>query len=443
MYYKLYMSDVVIKVENLSKVYKLYNNPADRLKEALNPFRKKYHHDFYAVKDVSLEIKKGETIGIIGKNGSGKSTLLKVLTGVLTSSSGLYYVKGKISSLLELGTGFNPELSGMENVYFNGAILGFTKDEMDSRLEDILDFADIGEFVGQPVKTYSSGMQVRLAFAVAISVDPDILVVDEALAVGDIRFQQKCFRKFREFQKKGKTIVFVSHDVGAVVNYCDRAIWLLNGGVYRIGKPHVVVREYASYMYYGMEQEKNGEEERIRHNEKINISMEKAAGEIKNLNLESVDGCSFFGEGGATIKRVGLYSANTGEKIKIFKGGEIVDFCLELEILQDIENPIVGFIVKDEKGNAILGMNSYLAGAKLRKFQKGERLMADFKFTFPSLKNGCYMFSPAIADGTQDNHVQHCWVHDGYVVQVISREDSSRMGWYLVLNDSNISIFNI
>ncbi len=189
-----------IEVSSLCKIYHLYNTPIDRLKEALNPWRKKYHQDFYALKDVSFEVKKGDTIGIIGQNGSGKSTLLKILSNVLTPTSGDIKVKGRVSSLLELGSGFNPELTGIENVYFNGTLLGFTRQEMDTKLDDILSFADIGEFVRQPVKTYSSGMQVRLAFAVAINVNPEVLIVDEALAVGDIRFQQKCFRKIDEIR---------------------------------------------------------------------------------------------------------------------------------------------------------------------------------------------------------------------------------------------------
>ena len=203
--------EVVIKIENLSKVYKLYNSPVDRLKESLHPLRKQYHHDFYALNNVSFEIKKSESVGIIGKNGSGKSTLLKILTGVLTPTSGTVKVNGKVSALLELGAGFNPELSGIENVYFNGMLMGYTREDMAERLDEILSFADIGNFVHQPVKTYSSGMFVRLAFAVAINVDPDILIVDEALAVGDIKFQRKCFLKIEELRKSNKSILFVSH----------------------------------------------------------------------------------------------------------------------------------------------------------------------------------------------------------------------------------------
>ena len=233
-------SNIAISVKNLTKLYKLYNKPIDRLKEALSPFRRKYHRDFTALNDISFEIKKGETIGIIGKNGSGKSTLLKLLTGVVTPSSGTVITNGKISALLELGAGFNPNFTGIENVYFNGSIMGFTKEEIDERIATILEFADIGEFVNQPVKMYSSGMFVRLAFSLAINVDPDILIVDEALAVGDSRFQLKCFQKFEDFRKAGKTLIFVSHGMADVVRSCKRAIWINEGVLCEDGDAKIV-----------------------------------------------------------------------------------------------------------------------------------------------------------------------------------------------------------
>lgn len=431
------MLDVVIKIESLSKVYKLYNDPVDRMKEALNPFRKSYHRDFFALKDVSFEVKKGETIGIIGKNGSGKSTLLKVLTGVLTPSDGFYRVEGKVSSLLELGAGFNPELSGLENVYFNGAILGFTKEEMDQKLDAILEFADIGEFIGQPVKNYSSGMQVRLAFAVAISVDPDILIVDEALAVGDMRFQQKCFRKFREFQKNGKTIIFVSHDIGSVTNYCDRAIWLLDGGIYRAGDPDKVTREYTSYMYYGLEDGNDNKDA------KIDNCSGNVGGRVEDLglDLESVVGCSSFGEGGAKIKRVGLYSTENGEKIKVFKGGERVSFNAEIEVLDGNSSPILGFFVKDRYGNGLFGLSSALMNKELRTLEKGEQIIVAFEFDFPLLKNGDYSFTVAISEGTQDNHVPLCWIHDAYIVKIANSDDGhANLGNYFLLKNGTINL---
>ena len=240
--------DIAIRIEHLTKIYKLYDSPQDRLKESLHPLRKKYHHDFYALNDVNFEVKKGETVGIVGRNGSGKSTLLKVITGVLTPSSGSATVTGKVSALLELGAGFNPELSGIENVYFSSTLMGYSKEETDARLDDILSFADIGEFVYQPVKTYSSGMFVRLAFASAISVEPDILIVDEALSVGDARFQLKCFKTLNRIQENGKTILFVSHDLGSVKRMCTHALLLEQGQIVMQGIPNDVANIYSKLM---------------------------------------------------------------------------------------------------------------------------------------------------------------------------------------------------
>jgi ABC-type polysaccharide/polyol phosphate transport system ATPase subunit len=238
--------DIAIKVENLTKIYKLYNSSVDRLKEALSPIRRKYHHDFHALHDVSFEIRKGESVGIIGKNGSGKSTLLKILTGVLTPTSGTVQVDGNLSALLELGAGFNPELTGIENVYYNGMLLGYTREEMDARRDDILSFADIGEFVYQPVKTYSSGMFVRLAFSVAVQVEPEILFVDEALSVGDVFFQQKCIRKITAFQNAGGTTIFVSHDMNAVKSLCSRSILMHCGSIVEFGSAAEMSDLYSS-----------------------------------------------------------------------------------------------------------------------------------------------------------------------------------------------------
>ena len=225
------MSKSVICVKGLSKVYKLYRENIDRLKETINPFGKKYHSDFYALNDVSFEIKKGESVGIIGKNGAGKSTLLKIIAGVLSASEGSVEVDGKIASLLELGAGFNPEYTGMENIYLQGTLMGYTHDEMEAKVEAILAFADIGEFIHQEVKMYSSGMFARLAFAIVVHVDPDILIVDEALSVGDFAFQYKCFEKFQSFQKQGKTILFVSHSAQQISQYCNKAILIHNGAL--------------------------------------------------------------------------------------------------------------------------------------------------------------------------------------------------------------------
>lgn len=238
----------VIRADHLSKVYKLYDRSIDRLKESLHPFRRIYHHDFHALKDVSFEIKKGETFGIIGKNGSGKSTLLKIIAGVLTPSSGALEVRGKVSALLELGIGFNPDMTGRENIYFGGTIMGYSRDEMDAKVDDILSFADIGDFIHQPMKTYSSGMFVRLAFAVATKVDPEILVIDEALSVGDMFFQSKCTLLMKRMIDSGVTLLYVSHDTSSVTNLCKRAIYLENGIVKAIGDALSVTDQYLKDM---------------------------------------------------------------------------------------------------------------------------------------------------------------------------------------------------
>lgn len=245
------MSDIAIKIDNLSKVYRLYEKPIDRMKESLSISKKKYSKEHYALKNITFNVRKGESIGIIGKNGSGKSTLLKIITGVLTQSSGEIKVDGKIAALLELGAGFNPEYTGIENIYLNGTMMGYTKEEMEKRVKPIVEFADIGQFINQPVKTYSSGMFARLAFAVAINVEPEILIVDEALSVGDTRFQIKCIDKMKELKENGTTILFVSHATEQVKRFCNRAVWINNGEMMDIGESSEIIDKYESYMLYG------------------------------------------------------------------------------------------------------------------------------------------------------------------------------------------------
>lgn len=238
------MDNIAIKVENVTKIYKLYDKPSDRLKESLGLTHKKCYVEHYALDQVNIEVRRGETVGIIGTNGSGKSTILKIITGVLNPTSGNIVINGRISALLELGAGFNMEYTGIENIYLNGTMIGFSKEEIDAKLQDILDFADIGDFINQPVKTYSSGMFVRLAFAVAINIEPEILIVDEALSVGDVFFQAKCYRKFEEFKEQGKTILFVSHDLSSISKYCDRVVLLNKGKKLAEGEPKEIVDLY-------------------------------------------------------------------------------------------------------------------------------------------------------------------------------------------------------
>lgn len=417
----------IIQVKNITKVYKLYKDPKDRLKEALHPMRKKYHEDFYALRDISFEIKKGETVGIIGKNGSGKSTLLKILTGVLTPSSGNCKISGKIASLLELGAGFNPELSGLENVYFNGSVLGYSREEMEQKLSEILDFADIGEFIYQPVKTYSSGMFVRLAFSVAINVEPEVLIVDEALSVGDMRFQLKCFRKLEEIKSRGTTILLVTHDTGTVQNQCDRAIWINEGNLKEVGEPESVCKHYMSFMAYGEETKIAGGNSVEKNPPQSPFNKEEEV-EEKNIPWQSLKGCESFGEGGAEIMAVAFYRKDSGEKITVLEGGEEVCLSVKISGKKDLEQPIVGFYFSDQKGNNIFGTNTFLKTFNLVKVTKNTERIIRFSFEAPLLLNDQYSLTIAIANGTQSNHIQHHWVHDVLNIQYQSSEIEARHG---------------
>ena len=327
------MSDV-ITVKNLSKVYKMYEKPSDRIKEALFPktFGKKIK-DFYALRDISFSVEQGETVGIIGKNGSGKSTLLKILTGVINESGGEKSVRGKVSALLELGAGFNPEYTGIENIYLNGTIMGFTREQMNEKLDDIINFAEIGDFISRPVKNYSSGMFVRLAFAVAINVSPEILIVDEALAVGDYRFQAKCYNKFEELKKQGKTILFVTHDVDAVRRFCTRAIWIDCGKIIMDGGAREVTSKYMEFITgSGKDAEKcvSGEGEK----------PEKS--EFNPINR--------FGSHTGSIKAVRI--SNGVRECEVFSEGETVRIELELDIPEgaDVKNVGAAVSIKDKNG---------------------------------------------------------------------------------------------
>ena len=324
--------NIAIKVDNLTKTYHLYDKPQDRLKEALNPFKKSYHHDFYAMSDVSFEVKKGETVGILGRNGAGKSTLLKMITGVLTPTSGTIEVKGKIASLLELGAGFNPEMTGLENIYLNGTLMGFTKEEMDTKVDDIIHFADIGEFIYQPAKMYSSGMYARLAFAVSINVEPDILIVDEALSVGDIKFQIKCINKFKELQEKGITILFVSHDIFTVRSFCNKAVWLHNGTVKEVGDVTEVSAHYNEFMY-------EGEKKAVEKEKKTSIHIKK-----------EFDAINRWGEKEGIIEYVEILNAE-GKQQDIFVLNETILVKMIVDTASiDTDHLSFAISVKDKNG---------------------------------------------------------------------------------------------
>ena len=396
----------IIKVKNLVKTYKMYEKPIDRLKEVINP-KKVLHKDFYALKDISFTISKGETVGIIGKNGSGKSTLLKILTEVLTPTSGEASVEGKVSALLELGAGFNPEYTGIQNIYLNGSVLGFDKKEIDNKLQEILDFAELGDFIHQPVKTYSSGMFVRLAFAVAINVDPDILIIDEALSVGDIRFQQKCFRKIEEFKKK-KTVIFVSHDMSTIINHCERAIWINEGELLADGDPIELSKRYRAFMM-NLDSEiinyENDEEESVRD---------------EGINFNSVANLEMFGDLKAEITGVSLQDVNTEQMLTVVEPQQKVRLLIKCKLNEKIDEAlIVGFTIRDRLGNIVTQSNSYALNSPVNP--KNRHFVSSFEFEIPNLTVGTYTISPAIASGIQEDHMQHCWIHDAVLFEVVNK----------------------
>lgn len=419
-------NDIAIQINNLTKIYKLYDDPFDRLKESLSPFRKKYHREFHALENVSIEIKKGETLGIIGKNGAGKSTLLKILTGVLTQTSGSIEINGMVSALLELGAGFNPELSGFENVFFSGMILGYSREEMKEKIDDILSFADIGEYVYQPVKTYSSGMFARLAFAVAVNVDPDILIVDEVLSVGDMRFQQKSIRKMNEFRENGKTILFVTHDNGVVNKFCTRVIWLNDGKILKDGTPEKVTKNYTSYMVYGLDTIQGS-----------SCKIEEARKKESDIQWSDTSQHESFGQGNAKIYNVALCDEKN-TNINIVEQNQKVNFYARIKVFEDLYDVAVGITIKDRLGNNIFTVNSYLYNSPISKLEKNYDGRVRIGFTFPKLAVGLYSISVAIAEGTQMTHVQQDWVHDALFIDVISSDGLDGTGCILAIPTGSV-----
>lgn len=326
-----------IEVNNLTKIYRLYTSPRDRLREIISLNGKKFHHEFYALNDVSFNIEKGQTVGIIGQNGSGKSTLLKIICGVLQPTSGSVRANGRLSALLDFGAGFNPEFTGRENVYMNGALVGFSREEMDQRFPDIEAFADIGEFIGQPVRTYSSGMYVRLAFAAAVSIDPEILVVDEALSVGDIFFQHKCIAKMESFRAEAKTVLLVTHDVNLVKSFCSTAFFLNEGKILNYGDPEYVTEQYLMLM-------------RQKQTEHASSEFQVAMKAVTKLPEAKVS----FGSGAGRILDVRILDKEFRETVAFLAGDEIV---IQVEAMFDakVKKPNIGFVLRDEQGYNIYG----------------------------------------------------------------------------------------
>lgn len=403
-----------IQVKHLSKMYKLYNRPSDRLKESLGLSRKKNYQERYALTDVNFEIKKGETVGIIGTNGSGKSTILKIITGVLNPTAGEVKVDGRISALLELGAGFNMEYTGIENVYLNGTMMGFSEKEIEARLEEILAFADIGEYVHQPVKTYSSGMFVRLAFAVAINIDPEILIVDEALSVGDVFFQAKCYRKFEEFKKAGKTILFVSHDLGSITKYCDRAILLNQGNKIYEGTPKEAVDIYKKVLVhqYDPSAPETGSQSGDTENWKDSVTANPQLLEYGEKSAEIVDYAILDEQGRIT---------------NILMKGTEFSVRMKVAFHEEIKEPIYAFTVKNLQGIEITGTNTLYEKADVQGKRAGESQEVTFTQRL-DLQGGEYLLSLGCTGYRNGEFTVFHRLYDVCSLTVIS--DRNTVGYY-------------
>lgn len=406
--------DSVIEIKNISKIYNLYNKPSDRLKEALFS-RKSRHTEFAALNDVSFNVNKGEILGIIGKNGSGKSTILKIITSVLTPTSGECIVKGKIAALLELGAGFNMEYTGIENIYLNGQMIGFSKEEMDKKLQAIIDFADIGEHIYQPVKTYSSGMFARLAFSVAISVDPDILIVDEALSVGDVFFQNKCYRRFEEFRERGKTILFVTHDMGSVIRYCNRCVLLNAGKKVAEGKPQEMVDLYKRIMVGQW----NENEENTQDSTSIQSSNVKAD-ELWKDQISTNPDIEVYGDGRADIIDFGIFS-DTGDIGNNVYKGDYYSIKMRVRINEDNLNPIFAFKLRDIKGTELTGTNTMLEDIDTSQCKKGDIVTITFRQK-QYLQPGQYLVSLGCTAFEGDQFVVYCRNYNCCVLGVVAQK---------------------
>ena len=429
-----------IEVDKVTKIYKLYDKPIDRLKESLNLSHKEYHKDFYALNELSFQVEKGQTVGIIGTNGSGKSTILKIITGVLTPTTGQVRVNGKISALLELGAGFNMDYTGIENIYMNGTMMGYSKKEMDDKLQDILDFAEIGDFVYQPVKTYSSGMFVRLAFALAINVEPEILIVDEALSVGDVFFQSKCYRRMEEIRQSGTTILMVTHDMGSIIKYCDKVVLLNKGNFVAEGSAGHMVDLYKKILAGQMEaldEELAAEKDGTAQNNGISDlemtdfaagmsgneekKQPEPAGLMKNkitINANRTE----YGDGRAEIYDLGLFDER-GSLTNLLIKGEIFTIRECIRFHADIEAPIFTYTIKDKKGTDLTGTNTMFEGTDIQPVKNGDEYQVEFTQKM-TLQGGEYLLSMSCTGFEHGEHVVYHRLYDVANLTVISNKNT-------------------
>ncbi|WP_026491545.1 MULTISPECIES: ABC transporter ATP-binding protein [unclassified Butyrivibrio] len=436
--------DIAIQVSDLTKMYKLYNKNSDRLKDALGLLKGNGYTEHLALNHVNLTIKKGETIGIIGTNGSGKSTILKIITGVLSPTSGSVEVDGHISALLELGAGFNMEYNGIDNIFLNGMMIGFSEEEIKARMDSILEFADIGDYVYQPVKTYSSGMFVRLAFAVAINIDPEILIVDEALSVGDVFFQAKCYHKFEEFKKQGKTILFVSHDLSTISRYCDRAVLLNQGVILGEGTPKKMIDIYKQVLVGQYPLPENDfksllEDEDIREaaGKKADGNKEATAEKKEQEAANTTENSDLLEYGNNAAKITEFYATDSkGLKTNsVIKGTEFT-IHMKVKFLKDINAPIFAFTIKNVMGIEITGTNSMVEKAFLEPVHAGDE--KDITFTQRMLlQGGEYLVSFGVTGFEQDDFVVYHRLYDALNITVVS--DKNTVGYVDMESTVNVS----
>ena len=429
----------VVSVKNLTKIYQIYNRPIDRLKEAINPFRKNYHRDFYALNDISFDVEKGESFGIIGENGSGKSTLLKILTGVLNKTSGEVNVNGKIAALLELGAGFNMDYTGIENIYMNGTMMGFSKKEMDEKLDKIIEFADIGDFIYQPVKQYSSGMFVRLAFALSIAVEPEILIVDEALSVGDVFFQTKCYKRMDDLKEKGTTIIMVTHDLGAVIKYCDRTMVLNSGKQIAIGTPHemvdlykkiragqeVMVNDYAAENAAHVVRGDDAVGAKHResyvgakyHEPDVGADTIRPLKELLSVNPHA----DIYGDMKAEFIDFGIIDQK-GNPATVIVKGELFTIREKIRMNEEVKDPIFTWTIKDKRGTDLTGTNTMLEKIDTGVGKKGK--VYDVSFTQKMrLQGGEYLLSMSCTSFEGDELKVHHRMYDILSLTVLINEN--------------------
>lgn len=406
------MTDTMIEITDLTKSYRLYDDPKDRVKETFSITGKKYSKEFKALNGISIDVKRGETVGIIGTNGAGKSTLLKIITGVLAPSSGEVIINGKIAALLELGAGFNQEYTGLQNIYLNGRIMGYSKKQMDTKIKDIIEFADIGDFINQPVKTYSSGMFARLAFAVSINVEPDILIVDEALSVGDLFFQNKCFRKFEELKKKGVTILFVSHDIASVRQMCSRVLWIDHGIQKKFDECDLVCDMY-------MDEKRKSMNAGITVN---SLALEKMPAGYSS-DRRSIPKLEYKSSKLMSDKFKFLSCFITDSNGLVTRDMQVegeYEVHIVIEFYEDMDNLILGFVFENNKGLPIYDINNYINQHQTWSGKKGYVTEITFRYILPRLMKGMYVVSIALAQGTQEKHIMLTWLHGVLEMEILN-----------------------